>query len=226
MLFGPTHNLPHLPEISLLKQAYRKQAMRFHPDRSTVTGSSEVRLEEKFKKLNNAYNLLVSMIEGGVSSVPWRKTHTPWTYKPRHFHAKQHTAYNYEKKVFKQRFKMRLAFFLYRKGIIDWNTTIEALIWQTTNRPRVGEIGIRCRYLKREQIYHILRNRRPGEKFLETALRRGFLDVFKTNVILHIQRSYNLPIGRYFIEKKIVNRQELDGLMAELEEYNRKFLKK
>jgi hypothetical protein len=225
-LFGPTHNQPYPPEISLLKQAYRKQAMLFHPDRCTVTGSSEVKLEEKFKDLNNAYNLLISLIEGGVSAGITPKTHTAWTHRTRHFHTKQHSTYNYEKKVFKRQFKLRLAFFLYRKGIIDWNTAIEALIWQATNRPRVGEIGIRCRYLEREQIYHILRNRQPGERFLETARRRGLLDGFKTHVILYIQRSYNLPIGRYFVEKKIVSREELDGLVAELAEYNRRFLKK
>jgi len=216
IIFGPGHSRYQLPEITLLKQAYRKQAMRYHPDRSKFHGQSEISLEEKFKHLSDAYNLLVSLIESGTAPKYIRKAYTSYNHTSGHYHAKHHTSH-------KPRFKMRLAFFLYRKGLIDWDTAIDALIWQTSHRPRVGEIGIKCKYLEREQIYQILKNRLPREKFCRAAERCGMLDAFKTRVILYVQRSYNLPIGRYFIEKNILTEEEITALVAELKEYNRRF---
>jgi hypothetical protein len=224
-IFGPEHNQLYLPEPSLLKQAYRKKAMLIHPDRSKFTGLNEIRLEEEFKKLTLAYNLLNSLIEIKESYEYKQKPAKKHRYASKHFYHPHYHTYNRDKKIFKPAFKMRLAFFLYRKGIIDWETIIDALIWQMKNRPRVGEIGVKCGYLKREHIYHILRNRLPGEKFLESAQRTGLLDSFKINVLLYLQRSYNLPIGRYFIEKEILTEHELDKLVAEQKEYNLKLRK-
>ncbi|MBN1798164.1 MAG: DnaJ domain-containing protein [Spirochaetales bacterium] len=225
-VFGPSYNHQSIPEISLLKQAYRKRAMLFHPDRSKLTGMSELRLEEKFKKLSHAYNLLASLTQIKNNRAYSKQAHSMRMYRPKHFHAKHHHDYKYEKKVKVPCFRMRLAFFLYRKGIIDWNTTIEALIWQSSNRPRIGEIAVRCNYLKREHIYHILKNRIRGEKFCESAERIGLLDAFRTNVLLYLQRSYNFPIGRYFIERNILTEQEIERFVAELKEYNLRFKKK
>jgi curved DNA-binding protein CbpA len=224
-IFGPRHNYKNLPALSLLKKAYRKRAMLFHPDRSRLTGMSEIGLEEKFKSLSHAYNLLASLIEAKNKGSYMRQIHNTHGYKSTHFHETYRRRHNYVKKIRTPRFRMRLGFFLYRKGIIDWNTTIKALLWQFSHRPRIGEIAVGFNYLRREYIFKILKNRIPGEKFCEAAQRIGLLDPHKANVLLCQQRSYNLPIGRYFIENNLVTKPQIERLVAELDEYNRRLKK-
>jgi curved DNA-binding protein CbpA len=41
-----------------IKREFRKKALAFHPDRAEFLGKNRVRLEEKFKEINEAYTLL------------------------------------------------------------------------------------------------------------------------------------------------------------------------
>ncbi len=117
--------------------------------------------------------------------------------------------------------KLRFVQFLYYKGLIDWQTMIDALVWQKRTRPRVGEIGMYFKFLHPQHIGHILQSRQHGEKFCEVASRIEMLSPFQCSAILGKQIKFQRPIGMYFIEQSIFSRMKLEGLLSEFFEHNR-----
>lgn len=91
--------------------------------------------------------------------------------------------------------------YLYYSGIISLHTIGQALVWQRSQRPRLGEIGRRFGWLTDQDTFKILRYRHERKLFGELALRLGLLTVDQLHTILLQQKKLHKRIGQYFIEK-------------------------
>ncbi|HOV14105.1 MAG TPA: DnaJ domain-containing protein [Spirochaetota bacterium] len=224
-----------------LKSAYRKRVKQFHPDRAKIIGVSESILTEKFKSISNSYQFLLSVVKESEKLQFIQKSNYQNAqnncYKKKDEYKEPHKKeenlkpkYNYNKYKVKSFYcstgipnrKLRLSEFLFYSKLIDWHTMIRSIVWQFQVRPRFGEIAISYNFLTDEHVNFILKNLRMNEKFGEAAMRLGFIDLFKTNVILGKQKFYNNPIGKYFIENGILNQEKLTGILESLRRHNLK----
>jgi hypothetical protein len=87
-------------------------------------------------------------------------------------------------------------------------------------RPKIGEIGLRCKYLDFDSILYIIRNARIGEEFGKTALRIGVLSQSQLNILLGHQRRLGFPIGRFFIESGLLTAAELERFLRKKAKHN------
>ena len=110
--------------------------------------------------------------------------------------------------------------FLYYSGLINWRTIIQALIWQRTERPRLGEIGQRFGLLNEEDVVHILRNRPILQPFGQTAMDLGLLSQPQLQMLVAHQKRLQKKFGEFFLEKQILEPSELRTLLQQYQEHN------
>jgi len=104
--------------------------------------------------------------------------------------------------------------YLYYSGIISLHTIGQALIWQRTQRPRLGEIGRRYGWLDEKDTMRILQYRRDRQLFGELALRLGILTREQLHLILLQQKKLHKRIGQYFVAKNYWDDVILDKYIA------------
>ncbi len=207
--------------VNSIKREFRKKAMLFHPDRAKINGKNEELISEQFKRLNNAYSYISPFLKSKkYISIPYNKPYYKHQYTK---HKYNKTFYNSYKTRVLPKLKLRLCRYLYYKGIINYKTIINALVWQLQNRPKVGEIAVMNKFIKLDKILKIIRNRKIGEKFCEAAVRLNYLNTHHVSHIIKIQNSYNAPIGKYFLENKLLTRNQLHSILLELKKHNLKY---
>jgi hypothetical protein len=216
-------------QIEMLKDAFRKKAKMYHPDRSTILGKSESELNEKFKNLNNNYQFLLTMLKENIKpannfeeNIYPHKEKKP-VYKKNEESNKKTKIDNFFYSGVLPKRKLRFAEYLYYCKIIDWQTMIKALVWQFQSRPRIGEIGISTSYLDKDTIIQILRNSKLNERFGEAALRMGKLTNYQLYVLLGKQKHFGIQIGKFFISAKILTRFQVENYLLENQIYNLKY---
>ena len=116
--------------------------------------------------------------------------------------------------------RLLLGHFLYYSGLINWRTIIQALIWQRTERPRLGEIGQRFGLLNETDVVHILRNRPTLQPFGQTALDLGLLSEPQLQMLVSHQKRLQKKFGEFFLEKQILDPHELRALLQQYQEHN------
>lgn len=104
--------------------------------------------------------------------------------------------------------RFMLGRFLLKSGRITLRQLVDAVLWQRSQRPRVGEIAVEWGIMSRAEVFFVLREKNVEEMFCDVAVRLGFLTPFQRLAILARQRRLQAPIGRYFIEQGIL--QEVD----------------
>jgi hypothetical protein len=212
-------------QIPGLKAVYRKKALETHPDRAIALDRPPVDLEEQFKEVNAAYQELHQYLENPRrfkliedsspkarprSKAPTRKA-SP-------------AAEGFRRQFFKGAVPKRELLFgqyVYYYGRISYRQLIDAIIWQKIQRPLIGNLAVRSRLLDEEEVRQILRDRRWGEKFGETALRGGYLTPEEIRTILKRQKFLQPRIGKYFVEKKILPATFVERMAEELRRHNR-----
>jgi hypothetical protein len=116
--------------------------------------------------------------------------------------------------------RLLLGHFLYYSGLINWRTIIQALIWQRTERPRLGEIGQRFGMLNETEVVHILRNRPTLQPFGQTAMDLGLLSHPQLQMLVAHQKRLQKKFGEFFLEKRIFEPNELRALLQQYQEHN------
>lgn len=196
VLFGPEtivseEYLKYL-RPSGLKSAYRKIALATHPDRALTLGKRTSELNTRFAEVSLAYHKLNAAIkEEGLllAAPPPKETGHPWKNNDHYFTGKPP--------------KRHLLFgqFLFYSGRVSWKTYIKALLWQRRQRPLIGQLALESGLLTLADIRAILAARRPGEKFGESAVRRGYLKAYNLLALLGKQRRLQTRFGEYFLQK-------------------------
>lgn len=209
-----------------VKAAFRKKALETHPDRAIMLASQTDSLENRFKEINLAYQLLKEFLshpwkyqldEDGVISRRRKRPVGP-TQKRTHDVTRET---KYSGRIPPR--KLLLGQYLYYSGNIALTTLIKAVVWQRLQRPSIGSIALQWDWIDPEDINDVLRNRRQGEKFGECALRRGYLSSYQLMLLLNRQKMVQPQIGRYFVEEKIIPAHKICKLIDELKGHNRKF---
>ena len=116
--------------------------------------------------------------------------------------------------------RLLLGHFLYYSGIASWRMVVQALIWQRTQRPRLGEIGQRFGMLQEEEVVQILRRKSLLEPFGASAVAQGFLTNTQLNMLILQQKRLQKKIGAYFLEKEILHRDQLNQVLRLYHQHN------
>jgi hypothetical protein len=244
VLFGTDANvsgnfLKYL-KASGLKRAYRKRAFETHPDRATALAESPLSLTERFREVTLAYNQLNTFLE-----YPWRYPHSGHAHRAHEHEAvrkRQRTYETHDQKrtggsAHRGRYQgmsehlwpgglpgkqLLLGRFLYYSGIISMPILIEAIVWQKSKRPMVGNIAARWDWLDQNDIRSIISMRRRGEKFCECALRCGYISSYQLTILLARQRMLQPLIGSFFVDRKIIAPREMERIVEQFHTHNRK----
>lgn len=105
--------------------------------------------------------------------------------------------------------------FLLARGHITLQQLIDAVRWQRAQRPPVGRIAMSWGILSAKQVYEVLSDKDPEDRFCDVAVRKGYMTVVQRLAVLGRQREMQKPIGTYFVEQGILTRDEIEGLAAE-----------
>jgi hypothetical protein len=237
ILFGPevrvTFDFLKYLQPEGIKAAYWKKALETHPDRAKALGVDERKMSERFREVNIAYERLKYAIRGdgivvlgNASNGPGDKNTPPTRHRTRKRHprekARQESHKGKKYQEFKDHFyagffpkrELLIGQFLYYSGIVSWRTLIKAILWQRRQRPLIGQLAKEWGMLNQDEIREILMGRQARENFGECALRKGYLNTFKIMALLGKQRKFELPIGKYFVNKGLILSGDID-LMVE-----------
>lgn len=152
--------------------------------------------------------------EGWQSARAWRKTSQTKT-SAAGFHNQRHYQGSMPSR------KLLFGHYLYYCGITDWQTIIKALVWQRTQRPRVGEIGKRFGWLNNADILTILRKRNLADSFGKSAVSLGLLTERQLSLIIFQQKKLQSKFGEYFTANNILTPTQLNQLIRQFENHNR-----
>ncbi len=192
-----------------ITSAFRKKAMEIHPDKALISGFSRNECQQEFVLLQSARKILSEYIisreiapqaSPQIESVERNGSLSPITLPER---------------------KLPLGRFLYHMGIIQWRQLIQALAWQKSGRPKIGELGVLQGYLERNSVGIILKSCGVNGSFGLTARKLGLLTGEGVRELLLRQKRQQKKIGQFFVEKGVLSGVDLDLLIEQLRKHNR-----
>lgn len=233
-IFGPQVNvstefLRYLQPIGV-KSAFKKRALETHPDRAKQLGDSPRRLQEEFRTVKQAYELLLSYVENKTRRIvsepgfTGRRTRAPQTQSRQHKPAepaKQHSQPYRHHRTAQDHFyngqlprrKLMFGQFLYYAGCISWRMLIEAISWQRMLRPCIGQMALQSGILTQRDVVQVLSQRRLNERFGECAVRIGYMTPVQQVTLVSRQRCQQRRIGAYFVSQNVVSSDQLASLI-------------
>jgi hypothetical protein len=110
--------------------------------------------------------------------------------------------------------------YLYYQGHISYQQLIDALVWQRKQRPVIGDIALRWKWLNAAAIERINKSSGRPCRFGARAVELGLLSSFQVKTLLFYQRSQQQRLGKYFVRMKILTSEEMESLVQELREHN------
>jgi hypothetical protein len=240
-------------QMSGIKTAFRKKALEIHPDRVAFHGNRGGRKENHaFNLVQEAYEILTRYVEAREKgfrftglrpavhplreSQPVKSQSRQKRNGRKAFSSRKKAAGSQEdtaKTVWKERSyktplpRRRLLFgqYLYYTGHIAWKDLIQALIWQRRQRPRLGEIARKEGWLKTSDIGKVLRHSNPQQPFGRTAKVLGLITEAQLHSLVCRQKRMQKKFGEYFVERKMLNRQQLASLLANCRRHNARQLR-
>ncbi|PLX94409.1 MAG: hypothetical protein C0619_03045 [Desulfuromonas sp.] len=206
---------------SCVRTAYRKQAKATHPDRYTGSCSStRARQEKLFQNLNQAHEVIQNYLK--QRNLPSGETRFRTSRQQPPPSPPENKAQRYYRGPLPTR-PLQFGQFLYYRGVIPYSAVISAITWQRQQRPPIGEIARRWRWLNSTDVDRILRQHGGFARFGERAERLGLLNSLQVRTLLLHQRNRQQQIGHYFIERNYFPESSLDRFLTELSEHNRSY---
>ena len=246
-LFGPNLSLSQDFLFYLqpggVKTAYRKLAKETHPDRSAQRDPlAQRRMTERFRDVTSAYDLLCNFLKqrntGQVLRMrtpqawpppPYRHQDPPQKAQPKKPQAPPkhkaeektaNSAHQYHQGNVPLR-NLEIGIFLYYQGLISYRDLIESLVWQRTQRPKLGDIACRWGWLLPSDILTIHQMRGgPFRRFGDKAVEMGILTQRQVQTLLWFQRNQQKRLGEFFVERGILTREQVEAAAQALKEHN------
>ncbi len=206
-----------------VKAAFRKKALKTHPDRSKVLGRSREELSRMFQEVSSAYHILETYFiqrangKSGPEACP--KSRRPPSSAGNSRRPKPNDYFYTGVVPWRQ---LRLGEFMYYSKVISWRTLINAIVWQKKRRPLFGQIARQWSFLSDDDIRLILRHKSRDEVFGEFARRHGFLTRYQQMAITGRQRQLQPLIGMHFIEKGLLTVVQVKMQARNQEQHNRR----
>ncbi len=210
-----------------VKVAYRRKAMETHPDRALVVQGASDMMEQRFKEINLAYQLLqdflahpwkFSLDENGV--IHKRRRYHPHSSVCRKAH-QERTEPLYRGRIPSR--KLLFGQYLYYSGQVTFSAMIKAVVWQRLQRPSIGAMALSWGWMDGSGVIEILRYRRFGERFGDCALRFGYLSENQLWQLLDKQKRIQPVIGKYFVEQRLIEPAQLFRLLVAMKIHNNKY---
>lgn len=223
---------PSLLDASELKRAYYRRAKELHPDRAAGLGLDAAVLTERFRELQNSWETLAELQAAGrlgyilrTARQGERPSAGRGAYAGRAASGNRaasagRTAPERTRAGKAPPIALRLAEWLYYCGIIGFETLVDSLVWQYTERPRVEAIAVSLGLMDEGSVAAVMSLRRRGEPFCDAAVRLGYLEPYGRSVVLGRQRLMNRPIGSYFVERGFIGPRELEESLRNLWAHN------
>ena len=226
-----TEFLRYLQPIGV-KSAYKKRALETHPDRAKQIGNSPRRLQEEFHTVKQAYELLLSYVENKTRRIVSDPVFTGRRTRTQYQHSRQHKQTFCDQSQYQSlqrrhrrsavdhfyrgpipRRNLMLGQYLYYTGYISWRMLIEAISWQRTLRPCIGQIAMQSGILTQRDVVSILTERRLEERFGECAVRIGYITAIEQTTLVSRQSWLQRRIGEYFVKQNLLSENELASLV-------------
>jgi len=209
---------------NILKKQFRSKVAEFHPDKAVSLGKNRLYMEERFKEINNAYQILLGAVEKQPLTIrrtaKTQNTVIRTTTSPKKSSFGMESGFHHGLLPCR---KLKFAEFLYYTGHIRWHHIIESVSWQQSRRPRLGELAKNAGYLNQQQIFQVHKKRKNGQKFGMACIELQMLSIMQLKSILNQQNQYKLPIGRYFRESRLLGTLELSELLEAQKKHNQKY---
>lgn len=119
--------------------------------------------------------------------------------------------------------RLEFGSFLYYRGIISYQTLTAALTWQRRQRPALGDLARRWKWLNDNDILRICRNRSVYGRFGEKAVQLGLLTGDQVRALLTVQQTQQQKIGRFFVEAGLLSTAQVETLVKEMQQHNLRF---
>lgn len=200
-----------LLSLSDIKSAYRNRVMENHPDRAKLLGRDPDELERHFRAINEAYLHLAEFVQKNNSRSSTTEIAHRFSFRAQ--------ASGPVKPIVPAT-ELLLGQFLFYQRRISINTLADAVFWQRKQRPSYGKIAIDWKIMTVQDITRILAARDHNEKIGEYALRNGYVTDLEHKAILGRQHMLQKPIGCFFVERGIVDPEELQDLVRQLRRHN------
>jgi hypothetical protein len=205
------------------KTAYRKRAKETHPD--LYRGQDPKILQQHvqtFREATQAYRLL-SLFLREREKQPART----FGFSP-HPHRREDAAGRAEPRpsppspppVSCPPRQLQIGLYLYYRKVISFRVLAEALVWQRRQRDPFGKVARRWGWLTDAGLARICVARLPFSRFGERAVHLGLLTPFQVRTLLLYQGARQKRLGEYFVERRLVSFQEMEGLVADLRHHN------
>ena len=205
-----------------LKAAFRKKALKTHPDRSIALGRSQEELNRMFQEVSSAYKTLEAyFLQRETGAFETARPHSQRARRPASAMRTVRPGkddYYYTGLVPER--ELRLGEFLYYSKIISWRTLINAIVWQKRQRPLFGQIARQWKFLSDDDIRLILQHKGRDEVFGEFALRHGFLSRFQQMAVTGRQRQLQPLIGMHFVERGLMTLFQVNMLVRRKDLHN------
>jgi hypothetical protein len=114
--------------------------------------------------------------------------------------------------------------YLYYSGIINLQIIGQALVWQRSQRPRLGEIGCRFGWLSKKDAFQILKLRKENQLFGESALALGLLTIEQLQHMILQQKKLHKRFGQYFVARNYWNPATLEEFIIMQKDHNNRML--
>jgi len=224
-----------------IKTAYRRKAKETHPDLVSIRHSGGQKPPvDVFQSVHNAYENLMRYVEAretgyrfpfadkqATGTKPPSTSAKKASCQPPEAGTRRRNAYSRSKEkdfaLYRGEMPSRellFGHFLYYSGIITWLDIVNALVWQRTHRPRLGELGRKHGWLKEQDIPRIIDHNTALLSFGESAVRLGLLSERQRNTLLFQQTLLQKKFGLFFIEKGTMSAAMLDCYLKKFNFHN------
>lgn len=181
-------------QLEGVRTAYRRRARETHPDRQ---GDESC---EEFLRVRSSYELLSSFINHRPVSPVCSISH------------RSHSISRCTGPILFGRF-------LHRSGVISFQELLDALAWQRSTYPRIGELARERCGLSRSDVLRIMTSPFHG-RFGARAVRDGSLTTLQVERLLLVQRYFKKPLGEYFVQKGILTQDDVKALVRDQRLHN------
>lgn len=227
ILFGPgvdvTREFLHYLQPEGVRHAYRNRARECHPDAGGRHGNQDKRTE-LFRRSVEAYELLNDFLRNRKSTIPLRSANSHKSTRPQPVRRPQ---FKVERAANEKYYsgplppiRLKIGLYLYYSGAVSYQALVRSLLWQRSLRPPLGEFACSWGWIDKEAVPAILSATHLVGPFGERAVKLGLLSESQLNILLLHQRFVQQPIGRYFIQHKLLTESELLRHMRDLARHN------
>jgi len=206
-----------------LKTAYRKRALETHPDRARALGDHGPDMHLRFQQVRSAYEKLLQYVENRSRRITGEPVFNGR--RKQHYGSRQPRQRTPADHYYQGRLPQRtllLGQFLYYSGRISWRDLIDAIVWQSTQRPKIGQLAQQAGIMSSQQVVTVLSERSSHERFCACAQRIGFISNQDRVALLKRQRTLHRSIGQYFIERGLIAEHDLSRLVAAQHTHNKR----